>query len=137
MNHITLTGRLTKDLELRSTATGRDTTMFSLAVDGGKDAENNKITDFINVSAYGERAKLVSTYCHKGDLIGVEGKLKPYVKEDDKGNKTTYYSVVIDRVEFLNTKKVENDTKEVTEEVEEEIVFDANNVNLSDDDLPF
>lgn len=111
MNHITLTGRTTKDLELRSTATGTDSVMFQLAVDGGKDADGNKLTDFINITAYGERAKLLHTYVHKGDLIGIEGKLRPYVKEDDSGNKMTYYSVVTDRIEFLNTKKEETPGK--------------------------
>lgn len=132
MNHITLTGRTTKDLELRSTATGKDSVMFSLAVNDGKNADGELITDFINITAYGERASLLHKYVHKGDLIGIEGKLKPYTKEDDKGNKTTYYSVVTDRIEFLNTKRADAEEKEesVKSISQDEIV-------LTDDDLPF
>lgn len=134
MNHISLTGRLTKDLELRATATGKDTVSFSLAVNDGKDSNNNPITDFINISAFGERAKLVHNYCHKGDLISVEGKLKPYVKDDGNGNKTSYYSVVMERVEFLNTKKA--DTTEKVEKEEPLKSISQDEIDVSDM-LPF
>ena len=132
MNHITLTGRTTKDLELRSTATGKDSVMFSLAVNDGKNADGEQITDFINITAYGERAVLLHKYVHKGDLIGIEGKLKPYVKEDENRNRTTYYSVVTDRIEFLNTKRADAEEKE-----ESVRSISQDEIELSNDELPF
>jgi len=132
MNHITLTGRTTKDLELRSTATGKDSVMFSLAVNDGKNADGEQITDFINITAYGERAILLHKYVHKGDLIGIEGKLKPYVKEDENRNRTTYYSVVTDRIEFLNTKRADAEEKE-----ESVRSISQDEIELSNDELPF
>jgi single-strand DNA-binding protein len=132
MNHITLTGRTTKDLELRSTATGKDSVMFSLAVNDGKNADGEPITDFINITAYGERAVLLHKYVHKGDLIGIEGKLKPYVKEDENRNRTTYYSVVTDRIEFLNTKRADAEEKE-----ESVRSISQDEIELSNDELPF
>lgn len=126
MNRITLTGRLTSDLELRATSSGKDVCSYTLAV--RRDSEN---TDFINCATFGEFAKTLCQYCHKGDLIGVDGRLQISQYEKD-GKKYTNYSVISEKVDFLNTKKEDsgNTTTPVQSISQDEIV-------LEDSELPF
>lgn len=126
MNRIILTGRITRDLELRATGTGNYIVSYQLAVQRDKDN-----TDFINIITYGEFAKTLCKYCQKGDLIGIEGKLQISTYQDKEGNNKTTYSVWTDKVEFLQSKnKKEEDPKPQTSVKQEEIV-------ITDADLPF
>ena len=72
MNSISISGRLTKDPELRRTQSGTAVCSFSVAVDrpGVKDK-----TDFIDCVAWDKRAEFVSKYFLKGDPIEVNGVL--------------------------------------------------------------
>jgi single-strand DNA-binding protein len=82
---------------------------LSIAVGTGrKDKQGNEITDFIPVRAYGKTAENCSNYLSKGSLIAVQGSMKvdKYVKED--GEKRTFAYVNANRVQFLQTKKNEN-----------------------------
>ena len=110
MNIITLVGRLTFDPEMRFTPnTGTPVVNLSLAVGTGrKDKNGNEITDFIPVRAYGKTAENCSNYLSKGSLIAVQGSMKvdKYVKED--GEKRTFAYVNANRIQFLSTKKNEN-----------------------------
>ena len=110
MNSITLIGRLTFDPEMRFLpTTGTPVVNLSLAVGSGrKDKSGNEITDFIPVRAYGKTAENCSNYLTKGALIAVLGSMKvdKYVKED--GEKRTFAYVNANRIQFLQTKKNEN-----------------------------
>ena len=110
MNSITLIGRLTFDPEMRLLpTTGTPVVNLSLAVGSGrKDKSGNEITDFIPVRAYGKTAENCSNYLTKGALIAVLGSMKvdKYVKED--GEKRTFAYVNANRIQFLQTKKNEN-----------------------------
>ena len=110
MNSITLIGRLTFDPEMRFLpTTGTPVVNLSLAVGSGrKDKSGNEITDFIPVRAYGKTAENCSNYLTKGALIAVLGSMKvdKYVKED--GEKRTFAYVNYNRIQFLSTKKNEN-----------------------------
>ena len=127
MNRICLSGRITNDLELRCTGQGKDIVSYTLAVRRDKDN-----TDFINCTTFGEFAKILCEYCHKGDMIGVEGRLQTNNYEDKDGNKRTSYSVITDKVDFYNTKKEETKVEETTQES-----ISKDEVVLTDDDLPF
>ena len=126
MNRVCLTGRITNDLEVRTTETGLDIINYSIAVK--RDAEN---TDFINVTTFGEFTKTLSKYCHKGDMIGIEGRLQTSTYEKD-GVKHYSYSVVTDRIDFLNNNKKEDDksTQSIQSIKQDDIV-------LLDEELPF
>ena len=110
MNNITLIGRLTFDPEMRFLpTTGTPVVNLSLAVGSGrKDKSGNEITDFIPVRSYGKTAENCSNYLSKGSLIAVQGSMKvdKYVKED--GEKRTFAYVNANRIQFLSTKKNEN-----------------------------
>ena len=125
MNKVILTGRITKDLELRATSSGTDIVNYQLAVRRDKDN-----TDFINITTFGEFAKTLQQYCHKGDMIGIEGRLQISSYTDKDGNNKSSYSVISEKIEFLNTKKEESKSSGVQSIKQNEIV-------LTDDDLPF
>ena len=77
MNKVVLMGRLTKDLEVRYTQTGKVVTQFTLAVDRPfKDANGNKETDFIPVVVWGKAAELVGNSCQKGHRLLIDGRLQ-------------------------------------------------------------
>lgn len=127
MNRICLTGRLTRDLELRCTGTGKDVVSYTLAV-----RRDNENTDFINCSTFGEMAKIMDKYLHKGDMIGVEGRLQINNYEKD-GEMCYNYNVISDRIDFLQTKKEEGNKVEETTQTS----INQDEVTLDDSDLPF
>ena len=101
MTNVTiLTGRITKDLELKQA--GQTTvTNFSLAVDNPFKRDD---TSFFDVVAFGKTAELLNNYCNKGSKILVEGNLKQDRFTDKEGNNRSVVRVVANRVEFLDSK---------------------------------
>ena len=72
MNNVSLTGRLTREPELRYGGQDNSTaiTRFTLAVDDGKD------TDFINIKCFGRTAEWAQKWLSKGSRAEVTGKIK-------------------------------------------------------------
>lgn len=101
MNNVQLVGRITKDVELRQTASGTAVTRFTVAVDRRK---RDTGADFIRCSAFGKTAELMAQYVNKGDRIGVEGHIKTGSYERD-GQKVYTVDVIAESVEFLEPKK--------------------------------
>lgn len=134
MNKIILTGRTTKDVELRATSSGVDVASFTLAVNRDfKNAEGGYDADFINCIAFQGLAKTLNTYVKKGNKIAVEGRLQQRSYDDKDGNKKYVFEVVVSNIEFLENKSQESTTTEPVEEVK----FDEDVFALTDDDLPF
>ena len=101
MNIIVLTGRITKDPEIKTGKDGSAYLYFCLAVDGGKDKDGNKIVDFIDCISYKFQAEFISKYVVKGTLLEVSGKLHTSNREDSEGNKTKRVTVKVDNVGIL------------------------------------
>ena len=101
MTNVTiLTGRITKDLELKQA--GKTTvTNFSLAVDNPFKRDD---TSFFDVVAFGKTAELLNNYCSKGSKILVEGNLKQDRFTDKEGNNRSVVRVIANRIEFLDSK---------------------------------
>ena len=89
INNVVLTGRLTKDIELRRTTSGKVCTGFTLAVN-----RNKQETDFINCVAWDKVAELLERYTHKGSQIGVEGRIQTR-NYDDRNGKKVYITEVL------------------------------------------
>ena len=94
MNSVSITGRITKDPELRQKQDGGAYVYFCIAVDAGKDKDGNKQTEFIDCITYNQQANFLSTYAKKGDMLELCGRLHTSVKEDSDGNKTKRVTVV-------------------------------------------
>ena len=100
INRVILCGRLTKDVEIRKTTSGKTVIAYTLAVE--RDKEH---TDFINCVAWNKLAELMSQYTHKGDMVAIEGKLNTRSYDNQYGSKTYITEVVADSVQFLSYKK--------------------------------
>lgn len=102
LNRIILIGRLTRDPELRFTASGKAVANFSLAVDRGwTSPSGEKETDFIDIVVWDKQAELVANYLKKGRLACVEGRLQIRQYEHE-GQKRRAAEVVANRVVFLD-----------------------------------
>lgn len=102
LNHITLMGRLTRDPELRYTASQIPVASFSLAVDrdfSGRD-DGEKETDFIDIVAWRNTATFVSKYFTKGRMAVVSGRLQIRNWTDNDGNNRRSAEVVAENVYF-------------------------------------
>lgn len=103
MNKVELTGRLTKDIEIKVTQNNKRVAEFSLAVKKNKEEAN-----FINVVCWEQRADFLSNYAIKGTLIAVTGSIETnnYVNKD--GNKVYQTYVLADGVEILSKPTIQN-----------------------------
>lgn len=108
INQVILMGRLTRDPETRTTASGKTITSFSLAVDrGGQD----DATDFFDITAWEKLGDLVAQYLGKGRRCLVQGRLQ-HSSWDDKetGKKRSKVEVVATDVTFLDGPSGEGST---------------------------
>lgn len=104
MNKIILSGNLTKSIEIRYTANGLAVANFTIAV---KREIKEDETDFINCVAYNKTAELIGKYLDKGSKVLIEGRIQTGSYENKEGKKVYTTDVVVDKVEFLNSKKGE------------------------------
>lgn len=116
MNKIFLIGRITKELELRSTKSGKSVCEFTIAVN--RDKEN---ADFINCVVWNEQAENLVKYQNKGSLISVMGELRneTYDKPDGTRGYKTY--VLVNVIEYLSKseQKVETQEKRDKEKIQD------------------
>lgn len=138
MNSVSLIGRITRDIELRTTSSGMSYVKFNLAVDRGLSSEKRKeaiangypTADFINIVVWGKQAEICEKYTQKGSQIGVQGHIQ--TGSYDKNGVTIYTTeVVVDRIEFLS--KINNNNSKTTNS-EDEFFYD---VDLEKELIPF
>ena len=101
INKVILSGRITKDLEVKQTPSGTAVCAFSIAVERSfaKQGEE-KQTDFINVVAWGKTAEFVGKYFDKGRSIAVIGRIQTRTYDDKNGTKHYVTEVVAEEVQF-------------------------------------
>lgn len=106
LNHITLMGRLTRDVELRRTGSGVAVASFTIAVDRdfADKQSGEKETDFIDIVAWRQTGEFVSKYFTKGRMIVVSGRLQIRSWTDKDGNKRRTAEVVADNCYFGDSK---------------------------------
>ena len=106
MNRIIITGRLTKDVEIRTTPNGKSMVQITLAVQKPmKNQQGEYESIFLPIVAWGKTAELVGNSCQKGHRLLVEGWLNIRSYEDRNGTKHWVTEVIADRVEFLERKE--------------------------------
>ena len=120
LNIVAISGRFTRDPELRRTATGKAVASFTLAVD--RDGEG---CDFIPCVAWEATAERIANYFYKGKMALVSGRLQQRDYTDKEGRKRTAYEVVVGRIYFTDKKE------ETKPSVADFAVID------DDDELPF
>ena len=107
INRVVLVGRLTRDVEVRKTASGLSVATFTVACDRrvarGQDGNNQQSADFISCGAWRQAADFLGSYAHKGALVGVEGRIQTRNYDRD-GQKVYITEVVCDTVNLLESK---------------------------------
>lgn len=136
MNIVTLSGRLTRDPELKFGQSGKAYSRFSIAIDRGIQSDKNTTTaDFINCVAFGKVAEFIGEYFKKGRKIFLNGRLQMNQYEQD-GKKISTLVVLADRVEFGDSKPKDEKTEIPLNE--EDFSIENNNSNETiDEEFPF
>ena len=111
MNAVNLTGRLTSDVELKTTTNGKSVCSYTLAV---KRPKVKDTTDFINFVTWNHDAEFLANYAHKGDKVGVTGVLTSRKWQDKDGNARVSFEVVTDTVEILSNASNSTNGTQVT-----------------------
>lgn len=104
-NKVILMGRITHDLELRTTPAGANVCTFSIAVDRRfqQKGEERK-SDFFNIVAWRQQAEFVTRYFGKGRMILVEGELQTRQYTDKNGMNVRVTEIIADRLCFTGEK---------------------------------
>ena len=132
MNIVILHGRLTADPTIRQSNSGKAIAGFSVAVDGYKDKDGNKQTDFIRCTAFGQTADMLARYWTKGKEIALEGNLRQNDYTDNNGTKHNSYQVVVNRVHFCGSKSDNQQAGQQTPQFGSVPAPQDNGLNLGD-----
>ena len=141
LNRVVLMGRITQDLELKSTQSGVSVLSFTVAVERSftKQGEE-KQTDFISCVAWRQQAEFISKYFGKGRMIAIEGNLRTRTYEDKNGSKRYVTEVYVDNVSFTGEAKQDgNNSKNATVQTKPVGIGNLDDFEeiLSEDGVPF
>ena len=104
MNKVLLTGRLTRDPEMRSLASGKNVTTFTVAsnefIGGGREK-----AEYHPVVTWDRLAEIAGTYLGKGQQVAIEGRLQTRSWDDDRGQRHWKTEVVASHVEMLSGRR--------------------------------
>ena len=103
MNRVLLTGRLTRDPELRTLASGKTVTQFSLATNDYRGGSEK--SEFHNVVTWDRLAEICGQYLGKGQLVAVEGRIQTRQWEDDKKLRHWKTEIVANSLEMLSGRR--------------------------------
>lgn len=112
MNQVTLIGRITRNLVLRETSTGKNYVFFSIAIND----MNNK-TDYINCIAWNRVAENMTKFVGKGSLVAVSGRLT--TRKDNRDQYITEVSA--STVSFLDSRRKNSIDESINNNIEENV----------------
>ena len=140
MNQVNLTGRLTKDVEVRYTQSGKAVGSGTIAVTRRfKNADGNTDSDFIQYVVWGKSAEILSQYTSKGTLVALTGSWQTRSYEKDDGTRVYVNELNVENFDFLEKK---SDSQQSAPKTQTPNPFanqgnKPNELDISDDDLPF
>ena len=108
INRVVISGNLTRDPELRSTASGMSVLKLGVAVNDRRKnqqtGEWEEVPNFVDCTMFGTRADALAQYLSKGMKVAIEGKLRYSTWENNQGEKRSKLEVVIDEFEFMSSR---------------------------------
>ena len=109
-------GRLTKDIEMRTTTSGVSVARFTLAIDRRfqRQGEERK-TDFINILCFGKTAEFAQKYFGKGNMMCVVGSIQTRSWDGQDGKKNYATEVIADEVNFCGEKRTGGNQNQETD----------------------
>lgn len=131
MNHVTLSGRLTRDPDVRYSNDNKAIARYTLAVDRGtRKADNAQSVDFIGCVCFDKQAEFAERYLKKGVKIIADGRIQTGTYTNREGQKVSTFDVVVSRHEFCESKREAQNEPQRDE-------FVAIPDNVEDAGLPF
>lgn len=110
INSVIIVGRLTADPELRKTPNGVSVGSFRIAHDEGRrNGNGEKQTLYINCTLFGKQTEMLGRFFHKGNLIGVTGRLTQRTFMNRQNVQVTTTEIVADRIDFVEGKNAAGD----------------------------
>ena len=104
MNKVLLTGRLTRDPELRSLASGLSVATFAVATNEFR-GNGKERAEYHNVVVWDRLAQVCGQYLGKGQMVAIEGRLQTRQWDDDRGARHWKTEVVATSVEMLSGRR--------------------------------
>ncbi|TPR53182.1 single-stranded DNA-binding protein [Apilactobacillus kunkeei] len=137
INRTVLTGRLTDDIDLRYTPSGSAVGNFRLAVNRRFTNQNGeREADFINCVVWKKTAENLANFTHKGTLIGVDGRIQTRTYDDKDGKKVYITEVVVEQFALLEPRQ-DNQVQQPQQNNMSPFDNPSDQVDITDDDLPF
>ncbi|WP_321388982.1 single-stranded DNA-binding protein [uncultured Enterococcus sp.] len=164
INNTVLVGRLTKEPDLRYTGSGSAVTTFTLAVNRNfKNGQGEYEADFINCVIWRKPAETLANYARKGTLLGVVGRIQTRSYDNQQGQKVYVTEVVCENFQLLesrsqNEQRATETTSQGFSQTQAQNIsqgfsqphsaqgmllgtevpnFNDQDIDISDDDLPF
>ena len=107
INRVIISGNLTRDAELRQTASGTSVLGFGVAVNdrrrNNQTGEWEDYANFVDCTMFGQRAQAIAQYLRKGLKVAIEGKLR-YSSWERDGQKRSKLEVIVDDLEFMSSR---------------------------------
>lgn len=165
INNVVLVGRLTKDPDLRYTASGTGVATFTLAVNRNfTNQDGNREADFINCVIWRKSAETLANYARKGTLLGVTGRIQTRSYDNQQGQRVYVTEVVAENFQLLESRSTSDQRQQNTNNSNDQgqnarsnqngknnsstqnsmpnfnrdtDPFSGSSINIGDDDLPF
>ena len=161
INNVVLTGRLTKDPELKYTSNGTAVGSFTLAVNRKfTNQSGEREADYIMCVAWKKTAETIANHLRKGSLIGVEGRIQTRTYDNQQGQRVYVTEIVVESFTFLESQNNANTGNQQQSQANtrnyqqnsQQGGYNSNNsynqggdpfagggkpIDISDDDLPF
>ncbi|MBL8729228.1 MAG: single-stranded DNA-binding protein [Planctomycetes bacterium] len=104
-NKVILLGNLTRDIELRHTQSGMALAKFGMAINRkwSQNGEQKESTCFVDLTAWGRQAEVLSQYVKKGSQLFVDGRLEYSTWEAEGGGKRSKLEVVVENFQFVGS----------------------------------
>lgn len=150
-----LTGRLTRDPELKTTQSGLSVSTFTLAVNRQyTNSQGERGADFISCVIWRKAAENFCNFTSKGSLVGIDGRIQTRSYDGQNGQKVYVTEVVVDNFSLLESKKdrqnnantgnngtsynsSNNSTSNNSNAPQDPFSGSGDTIDISDDDLPF
>src|SRR5690625_5260381 len=166
LNRVVIVGRLTRDPDLRYTSAGVAVANFTVAANRPfKNQQGEQEADFINCVTWRKQAENLTTYMKKGSLIGVDGRVQTRSYENQEGKMVYVTEILAESIQFLESRSSSQQrsgeysqpnyqnqqqvppqqqpqaqsqqAQQQTNEANNSLKQNSEQVDVSDDDLPF
>ena len=115
MNKLIITGRLTRDPEVKAIGDNNMVAKFTVAVNRNyKDKDGNRPADFIPCEAFGKTAEFISNYVTKGRLVEVDGEMRVDQYQNEEGENRTFTKCHVNSLNVLDSAKSANEESTAT-----------------------